>query len=239
MKAVIMAGGKGSRLRPYTNSIPKPLLPIGRHPVLEIIILRLQRFGYDDITLAVGYMADMVMAYFRDGRQFGVRIRYFREATPLGTAGALSALHEHLDQTFLLMNCDIVTRLDFSTLLDFHRQSKAELTIATKRYEVQVPYGVVEMDGHHRVQCINEKPGLSYQIVAGIYMVEPSVLNVVPHAQYCDMPTVVSDLLQADRLVASYLFDDYWLDVGHVDDLERAAAEIGAWEEEEFLPSEE
>ena len=231
MKAVIMAGGTGSRLQPLTYSIPKPLLPIGKRPVLELIIRRLQQFGYNDIVLTTNYMADMVEAYFRDGRQFGVRIRYYREVEPLGTAGALSALREYLDQTFLLMNCDIVTRLDLSVLLDFHRQSKAELTIATRRYQLQVPYGVVEMGKNHRVRGINEKPELSYLIIAGIYLVEPIVLNVVPHAQYCDMPTVVSTLLQANRPVASYLFDDYWLDVGRVSDLERAAAEITSWEE--------
>lgn len=233
MQAVIMAGGKGSRLRPYTYVVPKPLLPLGKRPVLEVVIRRLRRFGYDEIFITTGYMADMVQAYFRDGSQFGVRIRYVHERDPLGTAGSLSLLRSHLHQTFLLMNCDIVTRLDIGAMQMTHRSTGAEITIAVKRYPLQIPYGVVELGSRQEVLGIVEKPVVQHQVIAGIYLMEPAVLDIVPDGEPYDIPSLVSALIAAGRPVYAYPFDDYWLDVGRADDLERAAAEVGEWLEQD------
>src|SRR5262245_7152770 len=197
MRAVILAGGQGTRLRPYTMVLPKPLVPVGERPVLELIILRLAACGFDRVDLCVGHLGELIMAYFADGSRVpdGMSITYHREDEPLGTAGALRAIDD-LDHTFLIMNGDIVTDLDFGELVGFHREQNATLTIATMAKDVPISLGVIEHD-ELRVTGYVEKPTLSYDVSMGVYVYEPRVLDFMPSGHF-DFPDVVHLLLERD-----------------------------------------
>lgn len=232
MKAVILAGGLGTRLRPLTYSIPKPLLPVGEKPILEIIITRLREFGFLEFILAVGYRHELLETYFRDGEQFGVHIHYVREEKRLGTAGPLSLIHEQFafgpDETLLLMNGDILTKLDFADMLGYHRRGGYEMTIATRRYTHQLPYGVLQIQGG-AVQEITEKPSACYDVSAGIYLLQGSVLASVPADTLFDIPDLITVLLEARRSVGAYTFDEYWLAVEQLHHIEEAQHHLEQW----------
>ncbi|MCS6844132.1 MAG: sugar phosphate nucleotidyltransferase [Caldilineales bacterium] len=227
MKAVILAGGKGRRLRPYTTVLPKPLMPLGDLPIIEVVLRQLAAYGFDDVVMAVGYLAELLMAVCGDGSRFGVRLRYSREEEPLGTAGPL-ALIEGLDDTFLVMNGDVLTTLDLAALVAAHRRSGALATIATHQRQQQINYGIVESDGANRITAYIEKPVYHYQVSMGIYALEPAVLRFVPRGQYLDLPDLVRRLLAAGHPVHAYPFDGYWMDIGRPDDYERAVEEFDA-----------
>ena len=226
MKTVILAGGKGVRLRPLTYSIPKPLLPIGEKPILEEIAERLKLQGFDDLIIAVGYRAELIETYFRDGSQLGVSIDYVREAQALGTAGPLALVRASFelpaDEPVLVMNGDILTDLDMHALVEFHQGHRFELTVATREFQLKHPYGVIQTDGE-RVTGIEEKPTEKDIVSAGVYVLEPRVLDLVPHDRLFDMPDLVNALLTAHRSVGAYRFDDEWVAIDGMEQLEDAA----------------
>jgi NDP-mannose synthase len=224
-RAVILAGGKGTRLAPYTTVLPKPLMPIGDRAILDVVVRQLESHGYRRLTFAVGYLAHLVKAVFGDGQEWGVSIEYHEEEQPLGTAGPL-ALVEGLDETFLAMNGDVLTTLDYGGLLELHRRAGNAMTIATHRRTVRTEYGVLHVDGAHgetgRVSGYEEKPELDYTVSMGVYVIEPAALAHIPRGERFDIPDLVLALLDAGEPVGSHLFDGYWLDIGRHDDYEQA-----------------
>ena len=214
MKAVILAGGLGLRLRPFTFSVPKPLLPIGEKPILEVIINRLKKFGFSDFLLAVGYKSKMVEAYFGDGGDFGVRIRYLREKNFSGTAGPLALLRDGFNigrnESILLMNGDIMTQLNFSRMALRHKEKKYEITMGVKTIEDRKPYGFVEVKSG-LVRRISEKPVFSRVINAGIYILNSSAIRDVPRGKFFTMPDLINSLIAQGRAVGAYDIKEYWL----------------------------
>ncbi len=225
MRAIILAGGKGRRLAPYTTILPKPLMPIGDVPILEVIIRQIRKAGFDEITMAVGYLAELLMAYFGDGSKWDVKICYSREEQPLGTAGPIGLVNG-LDEPFLVMNGDLLTTLDYRALWIHHRSCGAIATLATFRRDIRIDLGVIETDGQNRVRGYIEKPTYQYAVSTGIYIFEPQVLRYIPHQQRKDLPELVLDLLAAGEEVTAYPFKGIWLDIGRLDDYERAVREF-------------
>jgi NDP-sugar pyrophosphorylase family protein len=234
LKAVILAGGKGTRLHPFSVSFPKPLVPLGDKPVLEVLVRRLIRFGVRDICLTLGHLAELVKAYFDHRRRLleQIHLRYVHEEEPSGTAGSL-ALVDGLDDSFLVMNGDLLTNLDFDALVDFHRQQQAALTIATHCRRVKIDLGVIEFDAGHRVTGYREKPTSTYSVSMGIYVYEPRVLRHIERGRYLDFPDLVLRLLAKGERVAAYPTDCLWLDIGRPDDYAKAQ-ELFAEKKEEF-----
>jgi NDP-mannose synthase len=229
MQAVILAGGKGRRLRPYTTVLPKPLMPLGDMPIIEVVLRQLAGSGFERVTVAVGYLAELLMAYCGDGSKFGLELRYSREEEPLGTAGPLALIDglRHGD-TFLVMNGDVLTSLDLRDLVQQHRANGAAATIATHQRQQQINYGIIESDDERRVTAYIEKPTYHYRVSMGIYVLEPAVLDFVPRDQYQDLPDLVRQLMAAGQPVLAHPFDGYWLDIGRHDDYEQAVEEFEA-----------
>jgi NDP-sugar pyrophosphorylase family protein len=221
MKAVIHVGGKGSRLAPYTKVIPKPLMPIGDMPILEVLLHQVKYAGVHEVILTVGHMASLIRAFFQDGKQLGTRIHYSYEKSPLGTVGPLTLI-DGLDETFLVMNGDVLTDLDFSELIAFHRQAKALVTIAMYHRPVKVDLGVIQLSGGCDVVGYIEKPTYDFQVSMGIYVFEPAALRYIPKNTYYDFPTLILRLLENGEKVAGYPFKGYWQDLGRPDDYEQA-----------------
>jgi len=218
--AVLMAGGRGSRLGDLTVDTPKPLIAVGGRPVLEILIEQLATEGFTHLIITVNYLAERVQRYFGDGSKYGVHIEYIEEREALGTAGALSIIGDRLSTTFLVLNADLLTTVSFGDLLDAHKAGRNALTLATREVEVTVRYGVVDVDGD-RVTSVREKPMIHTRANAGMYVCEPEVLSVVPRGK-CDMPEVVTAALGAGLRVGNYDVHQLWLDIGELSDLERA-----------------
>lgn len=212
-------------------------MPIDDMPILEVVIRQLKRAGIVDIVMAVGHLAELLEAYFGDGRRWGVRISYSREDVPLGTAGLL-ALITGLDETFLVMNGDVLTTLDYSTLVAAHRGGDAVATITTHLRDVKIDLGVIETDQDQRLTNYIEKPTYHYRVSMGIYVFEPAVLAHIPRGERLDFPDLILRLLAAGQPVQSYPFDGYWLDIGRPDDYEQAIEEFGRLRSQ-FLPEEE
>ena len=216
LKAVIMAGGFGTRLHPLTEDLPKPMLPVGNRPLLELIIEQLREAGIHQVNITTHYKEEKIEEYFGDGRQFGVTLNYVKEGEPLGTAGSLS-LMKAPQEPFLVINGDILTGVDFRAMLTYHRELDADLTVAVRRYELNVPYGVIESDGSH-VCRLSEKPTYSFFVNAGVYLLQPSVYQYMPNKSRFDMTDLINSLLAAERSVVSFPIVEYWLDIGkHVD----------------------
>ena len=228
MKAVILAGGKGKRLAPYTHILPKPLMPIGDMPILEVLIKQMKHHGITDIILTVGHLAHLLQSYFQDGSRYGVNIQYSREEEPLGTAGPLSLI-ECLDNTFMVANGDVLTTLNLSELIAFHRKRGACATIAMHERQVTIDLGVIRLNGGLEVEGYIEKPSMDYLVSMGIYIFEPKVLEYIPKAQYLDFPDLVLKLLEKKERVLGFPFDGYWQDLGRPDDYQQA------WEDFETL----
>ncbi len=225
MRAIILAGGKGVRLAPVTEVIPKPLVPIGGRPIMEIVIRQLQRHSFRRITLAVGYMADLIRAYFGDGGKFGVEINYSYESVPLGTAGPLSMING-LNDTFLVMNADVLTNINYNELIRYHRDQGGVATIAAYEREVKIDLGVIIKDGGRRIKDYVEKPTTKHLVSMGVYVFEPQVLEFIKGHDYLDFPDLVKLLLQADLPVNFYPFTGYWLDIGRHEDYAQASAKF-------------
>ena len=225
MKAVILAGGRGTRLAPYTTVLPKPLMPIGDRPILDIIIHQLRYYGFIDINLAVGYLAELLMAYFGTGERFGVEITYSREEEPLGTAGPLS-LVPGLTERFLVMNGDVLTAINYSDMLAYHQAGGEIGTVAVYPRDVKIDLGVVEYDDRLRLTDYIEKPTHHYQVSMGIYIFEPRVLDFIRPNVRLDLPDLVKQLVDAGEIVNCYPYDGYWQDIGRPDDYQQAAADF-------------
>ena len=223
-RAIILAGGKGTRLRPYTTVLPKPLMPVGDRPVLDIVIRQLRHHGFDRVTIATGYLAELIEAFFRNGESYGLPIDYFREETPLGTVGALSLI-DGLDEDFLVMNGDVITDLDYAALLDAHRKSGAAATIAVHRKEVQISLGVLAFDSAEepdRLTNYYEKPKIDYDASMGVYCFSPRAIErIEPHA-YLDFPDLILRLIADGETVLAWRSDAFWLDIGRHEDYEEA-----------------
>lgn len=214
--AIIMAGGFGSRLRPLTDETPKPMLKVGGRPLLEHIVLSMKESGIRDIVITTHYLADKITRHFGDGHSLGVSIRYIDEHEPLGTCGALGLLSSAHDQLFV-MNGDIMTHMDFRAMLDFHVGQSAKMTIGARRYEMQVPYGVLECNGS-AVHAIIEKPVQEFLVNAGIYCIDKSALSNIPPKQKYNMTDLIECLVQQGQLVVNFPINDYWVDIGHIED---------------------
>jgi NDP-mannose synthase len=226
---VILAGGQGTRLRPYTTVLPKPLMPIGDRPVLDIIVRQLKAHGFERITVATGHLAELIEVFFRDGSAYGIPIDYYREEQPLGTVGAL-ALIDGLDQDDLLvMNGDVLTDIDYGALLERHRASDAAATIATKLRHVQISLGVLRFGDEQdptRLTGYDEKPTIDYTASMGVYCFAPRALKHISPGERIDFPDLVLRLIAAGEVVRSWPSDDYWLDIGRHDDYEQAQEEF-------------
>jgi len=220
MKAIILAGGLGTRLRPLTFAVPKPLIPVGERPILEILVENLKRHGVSDIYLAVGYRAELIQVYFQDGRQFGVNIHYSREDKRLGTAGPLRLIRDRfeLSEPVLVMNADIMTKLDFQEFYQTHLKEAAAITVGIRPYEHVVPYGVVQMDGG-RIRAIEERPRLPFHINCGIYVVSPDVLSLVPKDEFFDMPDLIGAAVKTGHKVFGYPIREEWVAIESLGDL--------------------
>lgn len=226
MKTVILAGGKGTRLKPYTTVFPKPLMPIGDRPILEIVIQQLKSYGFDDIIMTVGHLAELIMAFFGDGSKYGVKIRYSKEERPLGTAGPLALMKEELSEPFLMMNGDVLTTLDYSELVNYHKRHKAAATIALKKRDIKIDFGVVELDSNNTIKNYIEKPTITHLVSMGVYVFEPTVLKYIKPNEYLDFPDIIKKLISKGETVNGYVYDGHWLDIGRIDDYERANKEI-------------
>jgi NDP-mannose synthase len=236
MKAVILAGGRGTRLAPYTTILPKPLMPVGDKPILDIVISQLRHYGFTNITLAVGYLSELLMAYFGDGSRFGVSIQYSHEDQPLGTAGPI-ALVKDLTEPFLVMNGDILTALNFGDLMAYHHKNTAIATIATYPRSVKIDLGVIESDERARLTRYIEKPTHHYNVSMGIYIFDPRIRAHIPLNQRLDLPDLLMGMLDKQETVQCYRYDGYWLDIGRVDDYQRAVEDFEQ-HRAEFLPGE-
>jgi dTDP-glucose pyrophosphorylase len=224
-KVVLMVGGLGTRLRPLTNTTPKPLLKVGNRPILETIIENFSKHGFREFILSVNYKSEMIEAYFGDGSKFGVKIEYIHEDKRLGTAGALSLMRDRLSDDFFVMNGDILTDINYERLLSYHQVSNSDATMCVREYEHQIPYGVVDIEDE-AVVSIKEKPLLNFYVSAGIYMLSPSTLHYIPDDTFYDMPTLYEKLIEEKKNVNSFVLDEYWLDIGQVEEYERANSEF-------------
>ncbi len=235
MKAVILAGGKGRRLAPYTTVFPKPLVPVEDRPVVEILVGQLRHYGFKEVTFSVGYLAELIEAYFSTQPQKfeGLKISYVREKNALGTAAPLKLI-DNLNETFLVVNGDVLTTLNFKTLVDFHRRNEAVLTVATHRRQVKIDLGVVRVDTDNVIYDYIEKPTSDYLVSMGVYVYEPRALDFVAADQHFDFPDLVLRLIAAGEKVCSYESDDFWLDIGNPQDYEKAVGEF-AKRRAEFL----
>ena len=236
MKAVVLAGGKGTRLAPYTRILPKPLMPIGDMPILEVLLRQLKQAGIEDVVLTVGHLEQLLRTFFLDGSQWGVKIAYSHEEVPLGTAGPLSLI-QGLDSTFLVTNGDVLTTLDLKELVAFHRAQGSIATIAVHRRQVRIDLGVVQWGGEHCISGYIEKPTYDFTVCMGMYVFEPRVLNYIPFNMYLDFPDLVLKLIAAGEKVTGYSFDGYWMDLGRPDDYAQAARDF-AHMRTQFLPEE-
>lgn len=217
---VLLAGGTGTRLRPYTTVLPKPLMPVGDMPVLEILLRRLAAAGFVRVNLAVGHLAELIEAYFGDGSRFGVELVYWREDEPLGTAGPIAQMALDGDRV-LVMNGDLLTTLDFAPLLDEHRSSGATATIAVLSREVPIDFGVVHLDGD-TVASFEEKPVLRYNVSMGVYVFERRVVELIPSGEHYDFPDLLGTVLEHGWPVHAYRSGDFWLDIGQPEDYKLA-----------------
>lgn len=220
-QAVIMAGGLGSRLRPLTEDTPKPLLKVGGKPILENIIENFMDHGINRFCISVNYRADQIKEYFGTGSKWGAEIHYLEEDRKMGTAGALGLLDAPPTDPLVVMNGDLVTKINFSQLLDFHREQHARATMCVREYDFQVPFGVIQVD-NHRLTALEEKPTHTFFINAGIYVLEPDILHLINHNEYLDMTTLFALLLEQGEKVTVFPVREYWIDIGRIDDYERA-----------------
>ena len=227
LQAVVMAGGAGVRLRPLTDGTPKPMLPVGDRPLMEIIIGHLKDAGIRRVSVSTHRHAEQIASHFGDGAQFGVELSYLPEERPLGTAGSLTAM-EGSDETLLVMNGDILTHVDFRAMMRFHREHAADLTVAVRQYDLEVPYGVVDCDGAV-VTGLTEKPVMKCFVNAGIYLVEPKMCAYIPAGERFDMTDLIQRMLDEGRMVVSFPIREYWLDIGQFPDYEKAQADVKSW----------
>ncbi len=223
MKALILAGGKGTRLKPYTTNFPKPLMPIGERPILEIVVCNLAKVGIKDVIIATGHLSEMVRLFFKDGSDFGLNISYSIEDKPLGTGGPIKKNKNFLENdSFLVMNGDVLTDIDFQKLFDFHTESGNDITIGTAYREQYVDFGVVELDKDNNFVLWNEKPTLNYLVSMGIYVFSSNVLEHLPKEETFNIPDIIEVLSKKNFRIKGFIHKGYWLDIGRPEDYEKA-----------------
>ncbi len=223
-KVVLMVGGLGTRLHPLTKDIPKPMLKVGDKPILHTIVERFANYGFVNIVMCVNYKAETIQSYFGDGKEFGVNIEYVLEEERMGTAGALSLLTTRPGEPFFVMNGDLLTNVNFESLLDYHVAQNAIATMCVREYDFQVPYGVVNIEGN-KVTSIIEKPVHKFFVSAGIYMLSPETLSLIPNEEYYDMPSLFEKLIEQQQTTVSFPIHEYWLDIGRMNEYEQANRE--------------
>lgn len=223
MQAVILAGGKGTRLRPLTTALPKPLVPVGERPIIEVVLRQLKNRGFKDVIVSVGHLAELIEAYCGDGRRWGLRVRYAREAKPLSTAGALRGV-KGLEPHFLTINGDVLTTLDFKALYDTHRKTKADATVAVCERSTTVSFGVVELGKDSRITGWNEKPTLRYQVSMGVNVFSRASLKLLKPGQPLGIPEFLTRIREDGGRVLGYKSKAEWLDIGRPEDYEAAQA---------------
>jgi dTDP-glucose pyrophosphorylase len=221
---VLMVGGLGTRLRPLTENTPKPMLKVGGKPILETIVKRFVEDGFTNITMCLGYKSNVIQDYFRDGSGFGANIDYIVEEKRMGTAGALTLLEKRLDNPFFVMNGDLLTDINFEKMLDFHVEHNSKATMCVREYDIEVPYGVVNV-ANENITSIIEKPIHSFFVNSGIYLLEPDCIDLIPDNKFYDMPTLFEELIAAKEKIISFPLQEYWLDIGRVADYEKANVE--------------
>lgn len=222
MKAIILAGGKGTRLAPYTTVFPKPLMPIDGMPILEVIVRQLSTFGIEDLIFSISpYSEYLIKSFFGNGDRFKVEIDYSKEENPLGTVGSLSIIPD-LPQTFLVMNGDILTTLDYKHLINYHLRKGVITTIATNKRTIQSDFGVVRFNYSYQLTEYIEKPIISHDVSMGIYVFEKEVLNWIPKNEYLDFPNLIQKLLEFNQKISCYQSNDFWLDIGRHEDYAEA-----------------
>jgi NDP-sugar pyrophosphorylase family protein len=225
MQAIILAGGRGRRLLPYTTVLPKPLMPIGDHSILEVILHQLKYYGFDDITISTGYLHELIRAVLNSNKNLGVGIKYIHEEEPLGTIGPLHIV-PHLDETFLVMNGDILTDLDLQNLFSVHKGHNALATIATYKRDVNIDFGVLEHDMKRKIRTFREKPTLPLEVSMGINIFQRDILDFVPKDKPFGFDQLMHALIAKKAAVYSYPYNGYWLDIGRPDDYERSIQEF-------------
>ena len=223
-KIVLMVGGLGSRLRPLTEDIPKPMLSVGGKPILQTIIEQFRNYGFKNFILCVNYKADIIKNYFQDGNKFGVNIEYVIENKRMGTAGALSLLKEKPKESFFVMNGDILTNVNFENMLEYHISHNSTATMAVREYDFQVPFGVVNMEDNE-IKAIEEKPVYKFFVSAGIYVLNPECVDYIPKDEFYDMPTLFEDLIKNHKKTYSFPIREYWMDIGRLEEYEKAQIE--------------
>lgn len=227
MQAIILAGGKGTRMRPYTAILPKPLMPLGDLPILEIIIRQLKHYGVTKIVITVGYLSELIRTYFGDGEKWGVQITYSYEQQPLGTAAPLKLI-DSLEDNFFVLNGDILTDISLTDFFNFHLESKGLCTIATFDKEVKIDLGVLEVNEQNDIVNYIEKPKYNFGVSMGIYAFKKEAVDFIPPDIYFDFPELIKVLIGLNKPVKSYKFGGYWLDIGRKDDYEIALNEYEA-----------
>lgn len=234
MRAIVLAGGKGTRLEPYTTILPKPLMPIGDMPILEVLLRQMKCAGINHVVLTVGHLASLLRAYFGDGAHSDIDITYSQEQIPLGTAGPI-ALVKGLDKTFLVTNGDVLTNLDLKKLIAFHKKTGGIATIAAHRRQVKIDLGVIQWNGDDQISGYIEKPTTDYTVSMGMYVFEPRLLDYIPVGEYLDFPDLILKLIASGEKVCGYTFDGYWMDLGRPDDYIQANQDFSNMRKQ-FLP---
>ena len=220
-KVVLMVGGLGTRLRPLTEHTPKPMLKVGNKPILETIIEGFRNHGFVNFVLCVNYKKEVIQSYFQNGAAFGVNIEYIEETKRLGTAGALSLLKDEVTEPIFVMNGDLLTQVNFSQLLNFHLETNSLGTMCVREYEYQIPFGVIETN-EHQLLSIQEKPLKKEFVNAGIYMLSPEALKMIPHYEFYDMPELFNAIIQKNKVASVFPVREYWMDIGRLTDYEQA-----------------
>ena len=223
-KVVLMVGGLGTRLRPLTETTPKPMLHVGGKPILQTIVERFASYGFTNIIMCVNYKSDIIQEYFGDGSKFGVSIEYVLENKRMGTAGALSLLKEKPTEPFFVMNGDLLTNVNFENMLEYHLKNSAVASMCVREYDLQVPYGVVNIEDGE-IKSIEEKPVHKFFVSAGIYMLNPECIDYIPKDEFYDMPTLFEELIKMDKKTISFPLREYWLDIGRIEEYEKANRE--------------
>jgi NDP-sugar pyrophosphorylase family protein len=226
MEACILCGGEGLRLRPLTLAVPKPLLPLGAKPILEVVLSRMRQQGFRKFYLMVNYKADMIRSYFGSGTSLDVKIEYFEEKSKRGTAGPLTALKGIVESPFIVMNADLLTSIRFDDLLKFHKKNDASITVALKRFDRKIEYGVVDIGPDSNVISIDEKPTFSFLINSGIYAVSPEVIDLVPTEGVYPMTELIPNAIKSGKTVLGYEFTKPWRDIGRLDDYMKVITDI-------------
>jgi dTDP-glucose pyrophosphorylase len=222
---VLMVGGLGKRLRPLTENTPKPMLKVGGKPILQTIVEGFSKHGFTNITMCLGYKSSVIRDFFQDGSRFGMNIDYIVEDKRMGTAGALTLLKKRPDKSFFVMNGDLLTKVNFEKMLDFHESNNSKATMCVREYEIEVPYGVVTINDEN-IYSIKEKPTHSFFVNAGIYLLEPECIDLIPENEFYDMTSLFEQLISAKNKTVSFPLQEYWLDIGSHSDFSKAQNDI-------------